>query len=189
MGAIRSATEAFIRLAKREVHENAVLVAADDVFEVTRTPSVILQGPMIKENGSRRSQARLVEKIPANFSFEECKAPRLYHLDFNVIVTTDSEGDLLDFQEKVARLYQTHPVIEIGSEGSLNLTELMPLGGLRRINLSNLRQASGLVRIEDCPVYTGEVTLGKLIRDRIFSFDDGIQQELRTLPASEGEQE
>jgi hypothetical protein len=28
-------------------------------------------------------------------------------------------------------------------KGALNLTELIPVGGLRRVNLSNLRQASG----------------------------------------------
>lgn len=188
MGSVRSATEALIRLFKREVHENAVLVAADDLFEVTRTPSVILQGPMIKENGARRTQARLIEKDVPGLSFEECRAPRLYHLDFGVVVTTDNEADLLEFQEKIARLYQTNPVIEVGAEGSLNLTELTPVGGLRRVNLSNLRQASGLARIEDCPVYDGQVRQGKLIRDRVFDFQDGVQ-ETRTFEPQEGEPE
>ncbi len=36
--------------------------------------------------------------------------------------------------------------------GSLNLTEIVPLGGLRRVNLPNLRQSSGRCRIENCPV-------------------------------------
>ncbi len=38
----------------------------------------------------------------------------------------------------------------------------MPLGGLKRVNLSNLRQASGRCRIEDCPIYDGRVSTGKL---------------------------
>ena len=149
MGSVRPAAEALIRLFKREIHDSAVLVSADDVFEVTRTPSVILQGPMIKENGSRRTLARFIKKDVPNLAFEECKAPRLYHLDFGVVVTTDNEADLLEFQEKIARLYQTNPVIVVGAEGSLNLTELTPVGGLRRVNLSNLRQASGLNRGRD----------------------------------------
>ena len=188
MGAIRLATEALIRLFKREVHDSAVLVSADDVFEVKRTPSVILQGPMIKENGTRRTLARFIEKDVPNLAFEECKAPRLYHLDFGVIVTTDNEADLLEFQEKMARLYQTNPVIEVGAGGSLNLTELTPVGGLRRVNLSNLRQASGLARIEDCPVFDGQVRQGKLIRDRVFDFQGGLE-ETRIFQPHEGEPE
>ena len=66
--------------------------------------------------------------------------------------------------EKVARFFQLYPILAIGQEGTLNVTELIPLGGLRRVNLSNLRQASGRLRIEDCPVYDGRITQGKLIR-------------------------
>jgi hypothetical protein len=36
------------------------------------------------------------------------------------------------------------------------------MGGLGRVNLTNLRQSSGRYRIEDCPIYGGEVTTGKL---------------------------
>jgi len=180
MGTIRAVTEEFIRLIRREVHGNAVLVSADDVFEVKNTPSVILQGPTLTENGRRRSLARLVEKDVPTLSYEECKAPRLYHLDFDIIVTTATEAELLGFQEAIARLYQTHPVLTIGSEGSLNLTEVVPVGGLRRVNLSNLRQASGRARIEDCPVYDGQVLTGKLIRDRAFAFHGGVD-ETRTV--------
>ncbi|HPS01765.1 MAG TPA: hypothetical protein PLA90_09495 [Candidatus Sumerlaeota bacterium] len=167
MGTIRTVTEAFIRLVKREIHEGAVLALADDVFEVKRTPSVLLQGPTLSENGARRSQTRFIERDRAALTFESCRAPRLYHLDFDLVVTTDTEGELLDLTEKVARFYQTHPVLEIGAEGALNLTERLPLGGLKRVNLSNLRQASGRARIEDCPVYDGEVQRGKLVRDLV----------------------
>lgn len=38
MGAIRAVTGEFIRLVRREVHANAVLVVADDVFEVENVP-------------------------------------------------------------------------------------------------------------------------------------------------------
>lgn len=188
MSTILTVTQEFIRLFKREVHESAVLVAADDVFEVKDTPSVILQGPVLTENGQRRTQARLIEKNVPDLSYEECKAPRLYHLDFDIVVTTATETELLSLQEAVARLYQTHPVIEIGDKGSLNLTELVPVGGLRRVNLSNLRQASGRARVEDCPIYDGQVRQGKLIRDRVFDFKDGVQ-ETRTFKPHEGEPE
>ena len=191
MNTIRTVIEALIRLVQAEVLPEAVLAAPDDVFEVKRTPSLLLQGPTLVENATRRTQARLIQKDTASFSYEECRHPRLYHLDFDLILTTDTEGELLELGESVARFYQLHPVVAIGDEGTLNLTELVPLGGLRRVNLSNLRQASGRLRIEDCPVYDGRVTQGKLIRDRTFIFVGQTPAELsetRTFPPQGGTQ-
>lgn len=162
MELIREVVETFIRLAKAEIDESAILVAADDVFEVTRTPSVILQGPTLVEDLARRTPARQVRKSQSDLTFEERRHPRLYHLEFDVIVTTGKESDLLDLTERVTRFYQLHPVLEVGEHGSLNVTELTPLGGLKRVNLSNLREVAGKCRIEDCPVYDGRVTAGKL---------------------------
>ena len=51
---VRTVVESFIRLVKAEIDPEAVLVAADDVFEVPRTPSLILQGPTLVENGEPR---------------------------------------------------------------------------------------------------------------------------------------
>ncbi|MHB9037079.1 MAG: hypothetical protein ACYC64_10445 [Armatimonadota bacterium] len=165
MDILREVVEAFVRLIKSEIHSSAVIVAAADMFEVTNTPSVVLQGPTITENGGRRTQTMLVTRNEADLTFEQCKRPRLYHLDFDVIVTMAKESELLDLTEKVARFYQLHPVLPVGDHGALNLTELVPVGGLRRVNLSNLRQASGRCRIEDCPVYDGRVESSKLVAD------------------------
>jgi len=160
---IREVVETFIRLAKTEIDEGAVLVAADDVFEVMRTPSVVLQGPTLVEDQARRTPAKQVRRSQSDLTFEERRHPRLYHLEFDVIVTTGKEGELLDLTEKIARFYLLHPVLEVGEHGTLNVTELTPFGGLKRVNLSNLRQASGKCRIEDCPVYDGRVVNGKLV--------------------------
>jgi hypothetical protein len=162
MDVLREVVESFTRLVKSEVHPGAVLVCADDVFEITDVPSLVLQGPTLSEDGDRRTPAMLVRRNEAELTFEECKHPRLYHLDFDVIVTTGKEAELLDLTEKVARFYQLHPALSVGEHGSLNVTELVPLGGLKRVNLSNLRQASGRCRIEDCPIYDGRVSAGKL---------------------------
>ena len=159
-----------------------MLVAADDAFEVPKVPSLILQGPTLVENGDRRTQARMVEKDVPNLSYEECRYPRLYHLDFDVIVTAAHEGELLDLQEKVARFYQRYPVLTVEDRGTINLTELTPLGGLRRVNLSDLRQSSGRCRIEDCPVYDGVVETGPLVKDRRFEFRDGVEEERLYTP-------
>ena len=162
MELIREVVEVFVRLVKSEISPGAVLVSADDMFEVTKTPSVVLQGPTLSENGSRRTPAMLTIRNEADLTFEQRRHPRLYHLDFDVIVTTGKETGLLDLTERVARFYLLHPVITVGEYGILNLTELVPLGGLKRVNLSNLRQASGRCRIEDCPVYDGRTEYGKL---------------------------
>ncbi|HIQ02771.1 MAG TPA: hypothetical protein EYH30_11755 [Anaerolineales bacterium] len=182
METVRTVVESFIRLVKAEIDPEAVLVAADDVFEVPRTPSLILQGPTLIVNGDRRTQARMVEKDVPNLSYEECRYPRLYHLDFDVIVTAAHEGELLDLQEKVARFYQRYPVLTVEDRGTINLTELTPLGGLRRVNLSDLRQSSGRCRIEDCPVYDGVVETGPLVKDRRFEFRDGVEEDRTYTP-------
>jgi hypothetical protein len=187
LSAIRNVVEEFIRLVKREIHADAVLVSADDVFEMKRTPSVLLQGPVLTENTARRTTARFLERDVPSLSYEECNAPRLYHLDFDIIVTTATEPELLEFQERVARFYQVHPVLDMAPDGTLNLTELTPLGGLKRVNLSNLRQASGRARIEDCPVYDGIVREGKLIRDRTFQYTGGVDETVTHEPPSQGE--
>lgn len=162
MELIREAVESFVRLAKSAIHPSAVLVCADDVFEVTDVPSIVLQGPTLSEDGDRRTLARMVKRNEAELTFEQCRHPRLYHLDFDIVVTTGKEADLLDLTEKLARFYQLHPALTLGEHGSLNVTELVPLGGLKRVNLSNLRQTSGRCRIEDCPIYDGRVSAGKL---------------------------
>ncbi len=162
MELLREVVEAFVRLVKTEVDPGVTLVSAEDMFEVTKTPSVVLQGPTLSEDADRRTPAMIVKRDEVDLTFEQCRHPRLYHLDFDVIVTTGKESDLLDLTEKIGRFYQLHPVLEVGDYGSLATTELVPLGGLKRVNLSNLRQSSGRCRIEDCPVYDGRVTSGKL---------------------------
>lgn len=162
MDILREVVESLVRLAKSEIRPSAVLVCADDIFEVTDVPSVVLQGPTLSEDGDRRTPAILVARNEAELTFEQCRHPRLYHLDFDVIVTTGKEAELLDLTEKLARFYQLHPALAVGGHGSLNITELVPLGGLKRVNLSNMRQASGRCRIEDCPIYDGRVSAGKL---------------------------
>jgi len=159
---LREVVEAFVRLVKSEIQPGAVLVCADDIFEVTDVPSVVLQGPTLSEDGDRRTPAMLTMRNEVDLTFQQCRHPRLYHLDFDVIVTTGKEAELLDLMEKIARFYQLLPTLSVGEHGSLNVTELVPLGGLKRVNLSNLRQASGRCRVEDCPIYDGRVSAGKL---------------------------
>lgn len=182
MSTIQAATENLIRLVKQAIHPDTVLVFADDLFEVQSTPSVILQGPKLAEDRFRRGLVRLFEKNSADLSFEECRFPRLYHLDFDLVVTVDREVELLQFHEAVSRFLQLNPMIPIADQGKLNLTELIPLGGLARVNLSNLRQSSGRLRIESCPVYDGEIRNGRLIRDRTFQFHGDVTEEQTFQP-------
>jgi len=152
METIRLATEALIRLLKTEIDPDAVLVAADDVFEAVQVPALLAQGPTLTEDGRRRTLAHWTARDQAAMTFTGGASPRLYHLDFDLVVSTGTERTLLSLTGQVAALYQRHPVLAVEGLGALPLTELTPLGGMRRVNLSNLRQASGRLRLEDCPV-------------------------------------
>ncbi|MFW5864406.1 MAG: hypothetical protein ACOCVT_03035 [bacterium] len=91
--------------------------------------------------------------------------------DLKARIHAPSGSELLQYQQAFVALYQTHPTIHLPEGGALNFTEQTPVGGLQRVNLSNLRQASGRARIEDCPVDGGMVRNGKLITERLFRFE------------------
>lgn len=163
MEIIRETVEALVRLAKAEIHGSAVLVFPEDPFEVTDTPSLILRGPALVENTDRRTVGNVIERdIPA-LTYTESRHPRLYHLDFEIIITTTKGNQLLALTEKTSRFFARHPSLEVPGRGRVNLTEIIPVGGLGRVNLSNLRQASGKCRIEDCPVWDERIIEGKLV--------------------------
>lgn len=170
MEIIRDIVESFLRLLKNEIDPHTVLVAADDAFEVPKVPSLIVQGPTLVEHAERRTMAHWVEKDRSTATYTTGRYPRLYHLDFEVIATAGHEGDLLDLQTRIIRFYQRHPVMDVPDRYYLNLTELVPVGGLRRVNLSNLRQASGRCRLEDCPIGDGTLQSGPLILHPILEY-------------------
>ncbi len=181
MYSVRHVTETFIRMVQADVNEGAVLVPPDDAFEVTATPSLLIQGPRFTENKARRSMARQVMTDTDALTFEDREYPRFYHLDFDVIATTTKEADLIDLVATVIAFFAFHREIEIPPDGdALAITELTSMGGLNRVNLSNLKQSSGRYRIEDCTVYGGEAVHGKLIVDRIFDYDGPTLTESRT---------
>ena len=187
---IRSATETLIRLVRQKVHANTVLIHPDDQFEVKNTPSVLLVGPTITEDRQRRTLARMIEETPADPeeegslpTFKVRQYPRLYNLDFEIVVTTSDGGDLLDFEEKVAAFFAANVVLSVPDRrGELGLTLIDPLGGYRRPNLSNLRQASGRFRVEDVPVYADAGFDAKVILTRIFEFRDGVNETVTRGP-------
>ena len=181
MYSVRDVVETFIRLVKAEVLQDAVLVPPDDAYEVQRTPNLVIQGPRLVEDKARRTMARQVIKDTDALTFEEREYPRFYHLDFDVIATTDKEAELIDLVAGVVVFFAFQRELVIPPDGDrLPITELVPIGGLNRVNLSNLKQSSGRYRIEDCAVYGGEVTAGKLILDRIFDCAGSTFAESRT---------
>ena len=168
----RLATETLLRLVRTDVHGSADLVDPDTVFEIKKVPSVVLMGPTVTENKLRRTYDRWLEETDVNGVVLDRTHPRLYHLDFEIVVTTAKGGELLDFMESVASFFDLNQVLTIPERGDLALTLLTPLGGLKRVNLSNLRQASGQCRIEDVPVFSGEAVESKVILTRILEYRD-----------------
>jgi len=176
MDTIRLATEALIRLFQVEIDPHTLLVAADDVFEATEVPALLLQGPTPVEDARRRTLARWTEKDQSAMTFRSGRHPRLYHLDFELIASAGDERSLLTLVGNVAALYQRRPLLQVLDLGALPLTEVTPLGGWRRVNLSNLRQASGRLRLEDCPVGDADALqteTGRLIRTPTIAVDFG----------------
>lgn len=172
MYSIREAVEQFIRLMKADISEDAVLVPPDDIFEAQRVPNLLIQGPTLKENKSRRTMAREIVKDVDSLTYDDRPYPRFYHLDFDLILTTTSDRELIDLSQKAVRFFSYHRELVIESdEPSLNLTELVAMGELKRVNLTNLRQMSGKYRIEDCPVYSDELIVGPLVTSIDLDFD------------------
>ena len=184
MYSVRDVIENFIRKLKSDITTDTVLISKNDLFETTRIPSLIIQGPTITENKSRHTTNAVKEyRIDEGTkTYEERNYPRFYHFDFDFILTTGNESELLDLQEKIIQFFMLNSSLAVNAEDDVNLLELTPIGGLSRPNLTNLRQASGKYRIEDVLVYAGDMGEGKLITDRIFEYSqiDGASIENRT---------
>lgn len=178
MDTIKLATEALIRLFREEIDAGAVLIAADDLFETTEVPAVLLQGPTLTEDGARRTMATWTQCDIETQTYARGRFPRRYHLDFDVVVSTGTQGALLVLQGAIADLYQRVTQFFVDGIGYLALTEITPVGGLRRVNLSNISQASGRCRIESCPVgdaATLETSNGKLVITPVITVrEDGL---------------
>ena len=177
--------ESLIRLFQNELFSGTVLVAKDEPFEIKKVPSITIHGPTLQENSLRRSFSNFFHRHIQELTFEKGRYPRLYHLDFELVTTTQSERTLIEYLDQASRFFARFPEINLGERGSLPLTVLAPLGSVSRVNLSNLRQANCKFRIEDCPIFDGELETGKLIRDRVFSFEGGATETVTIQPEDE----
>jgi len=163
---IRETIEALIRKLQADVTPNTVLVPLNEFYDIKQVPSLIVIGPKMEENLAKRVSEKRVERDMANFTYTRRNWPRYYHLDFDFVLTADTGAELLDLQEKVIAFFLDNLEIAVSAECSYYLRELVPLGGLERPNLSNLRQASGRYRIEDIEVFDHQIEEGKLVKYR-----------------------
>lgn len=188
---IRESIETLIRKLQADVTPNTVLVPLNDYYEIKQTPSLLVIGPKLEENRSKRNSEKRVEVDRDNLSYFERNWPRFYHLDFDFVLTAANGMELLELQEKVIAFFLDNRAVAVpvaagwglgpfgiepwGSEdGALKfyLREMIPIGGLDRPNLSNLRQASGRYRIEDMPIFDHVLEEGKLVLHRDFVLCD-----------------
>lgn len=178
MSLLQLAADTLIDRLRAEVLEQTVLIATDDLHEVKRTPSLLLQGPKLQEHDERRSMDLLVSKDLEALTFEAERSPRFYHADFEVVLTCARQEELFSFQQKFMTFMQRTPWLIINESVKFALQEVTPLGGLNKPNLSNLRQAAGVYRIEDVPVFDGQVIEGKLCKTVVTEFRDAESGEL-----------
>ncbi len=174
---IRDSIEALIKKLQAGVTPNTVLVPVNDYYEIKHTPSLLVIGPKLEENRSKRNSEKRVEVDRDNLSYTERNWPRYYHLDFDFVLTADTGAALLDLQEKGITFFLDNREIAT-AECAFKLREMIPIGGLERPNLSNLRQASGRYRIEDVEVFDHDVFDGKIVLYRNFRLCDFASRRL-----------
>jgi len=164
---------------------NTALVPPNDYYEIKQTPALLVIGPKVEENRSKRNSEKRVEVDRDNFSYTERNWPRYYHLAFDFVLTTGTGAELLNLQEKVIAFFLDNLTIST-ADFTFNLRELIPIGGLDRPNLSNLRQTSGRYRIEDVEVFDHEITEGKIVLYREFRLCDfGSRRKVDTFRPDE----
>jgi len=168
---IREVVEALIKKLQSDVTQHTALVPLNDYYEVKHTPSLLVIGPKLDENRAKRNSEKRVEVDRDNLSYTERNWPRYYHLDFDFVLTADNGAALLDLQEKVISFFLDNREVAT-TECVFKLREMVPIGGLERPNLSNLRQASGRYRIEDVEVFDHDVFEGKIVLYRNFRLCD-----------------
>lgn len=175
---LQSAADALIDRLRERVTPHTFLIERDDVFEVKRTPSLVLQGPDLTEHEARRSMEPVVSKDIASLTYELDQPVRFYHADFEVILTCAKQAQLFELQAKVLDMFASLSYLDLSNGPKLGITEITPMGGLKKPNLSNLRQSVGRYRIEDVPLMPGETVTGKLITTVVTEFRDEDTSEL-----------
>lgn len=177
---VRSATEALVIALQDQVTPHTQLVPNSDYYEVKKTPSLVVIGPKIVENKSKRISEKLQDINIQNLAYEERRWPSYYHLDFEFLLTAKTGAELLDLIGRTTVFFIDNTSVAVDSS-VFNIVELIPIGGLDRPNLSNLRQASGKYRIEDVTVFGDLVTNGKLVLDREFRLRDRTTGDLEAI--------
>jgi len=188
---VRETVETLIRKLQADVTPHTVLVPPNDYYEIKHTPSLLVIGPKMDENRAKRVSEKIVVIDRDALTYTERNWPRFYHLDFDFVLTAANGMELLELQENLIAFFLDNIAVAVpisagwglgpfgieswGSEdGALKfyLREMIPIGGLERPNLSNLRQASGRYRIEDVPIFDHVLEEGKLVLYRDFVICD-----------------
>ena len=182
---IREVIEALMKKLQTDVTPNTVLVPPNDYYEIKQTPSLLVIGPKLEENRSKRNSEKRIEVDRDNLSYTERNWPRYYQLDFDFVLTAANGMELLELQEKVIAFFLDNREVAT-AECVFKLQEMVPIGGLERPNLSNLRQASGRYRIEDVEVFDHDVFEGKIVLYRNFRLCDfGTRRLIETYKPDE----
>lgn len=188
---LRETVETLIRKLQADVTPHTVLVPLNDYYEVKHVPALLVIGPRMDENRAKRVSEKIVEIDRDALTYIERNWPRFYHLDFDFVLTAGNGMELLELQESLIAFFLDNVAVSVpiaagwglgpfgidpwGSEDvslKFYLREMVPIGGLERPNLSNLRQASGRYRIEDVPVFDHVLEEGKLVLYRDFVLCD-----------------
>lgn len=165
---IREACEALVAKLRADVLPQVVIVGKDDFHEVKQVPSLLLVGPTLVLDKPKRFLLSDVVVDEPTLTYTETHEPWYYHLDFDLVLNTGTGTELLSLVADLTAFFRANVALDVSADARFLLTEMIPLGGLMRPNLSNLRQASGRCRIETVPVYDSYQVTGPLVVDREF---------------------
>ena len=166
---IQQTCEALVAKLRADVLPQVVIVGKGDLHEVKQTPSLLLVGPTLVLDKPKRFLLSDVVVDEPTLTYSETHEPWYYHLDFDLVLNTGAGTELLSLVQAVTGFFRANVALDVAPDARFLLTEMIPLGGLVRPNLSNLRQASGRYRIETVPVYDGYQATGPVVVDREFS--------------------
>ena len=158
-----------------------------DITQLKTLPAIILTGPKLEEDKRMRSQAKLTAIDKKTLTYVKEKAPRWYHLVYEVMIASETFRELMDRLESLSRLAQSTPLLTVEQEGGTGRVRqygwewTASPGNAGRPNFSGVYEATGRMTVWDVEVYSGVVETGPLITSITMDFESGTGEEQVTI--------
>lgn len=170
---INAAQEAFLAFLRAKIIKRVVVTEEGDHLEITDPPVLVLVGPNVQENRALRGMQEIAVSVNLDAGTYEGqrRPPRYYSVEYQLLLFSADGERLAKYRDRILQRFPDNPhveyQVEVGADGlfdvKADLVEVTAMGSFRRPNLSNLKQVSGIYRLENVPVFSDEVFTGKLV--------------------------